>query len=95
MKNMPLLHLKNIEEYHQLFQMAKPGHPLISVINLASLQYYPFSEPTRLVYDFYCIALKRTPDVTFKYGQQEGSFRQWSYVFHVAGPGVQHGHETG
>jgi AraC family transcriptional activator of pobA len=73
MKNTPLLHLKNIEDYHQLFRIAKPEHPLISVINLATLQYYPFTEATRLVYDFYCIALKRAPDVTFRYGQYEGN----------------------
>lgn len=73
-KNMPLRHIKSIGEYHQFMGHPKPEHPLISVINLKSIKHFPFKEPMSLVYDFHCIALKRTPNARYKYGQQEYDF---------------------
>jgi len=66
--------IKTISQYHNILGLPKPEHPLISVINLASFQQPSIKEPVSLMYDFYCISLKR--DINFKqrYGQQEYDF---------------------
>jgi len=74
-------HIKTISEYHKFMGHPKPEHPLISVINLESIKHFPFKEPMSLVYDFYCIALKRTPNAKYRYGQQEYDFDEGVMFF--------------
>jgi AraC-like DNA-binding protein len=74
-------HIKTISEYHKFMDYPKPEHPLISVINLESNKRYPFKEATSFVYDFYSIALKRTPNAKYKYGQQEYDFDEGVMFF--------------
>ena len=73
-KNTPPHHFKTISEYYKFMGHPKPEYPLISVLNLDSIKHFPFKEPTSLIFDFYCIALKRTPRAKYKYGQQEYDF---------------------
>lgn len=80
-KSTPPRHIKTISEYHKFMGHPKPEHPLISVINLESIKDFPFKAPTSLVYDFYCIALKRTPNAKYKYGQQEYDFDEGVMFF--------------
>lgn len=75
-------HFKTISEYHRVMRLPKPEHPLISVINLESIKYMPpVEEPLSLMFDFYSIALKRTPHVKFKYGQGEYDFDEGTMFF--------------
>jgi AraC-like DNA-binding protein len=68
------LRLKTISDYHQLMQLPKPDHPLISVVRFESIRRLPDSGPISLVLDYYSIALKRTFNLKMKYGQQEYDF---------------------
>ncbi|MEH2120871.1 helix-turn-helix domain-containing protein [Nostoc sp.] len=72
---------KTITEYHRMLELPKPEHPLISVINLESIKYVPPQELINLVFDFYTIALKRTPNTKYKYGQQEYDFDEGVMFF--------------
>ncbi|MEH2067242.1 MAG: helix-turn-helix transcriptional regulator [Nostoc sp.] len=72
---------KTIAEYHRMLELPKPEHPLISVINLESIKYVPPQELINLVFDFYTIALKRTPNTKYKYGQQEYDFDEGVMFF--------------
>lgn len=72
---------KTIAEYHRMLELPKPEHPLISVINLESIKYLPHQELINLVFDFYAIALKRTPNTKYKYGQQEYDFDEGVMFF--------------
>ncbi|MEH2181440.1 helix-turn-helix domain-containing protein [Nostoc sp.] len=72
---------KTITEYHRMLELPKPEHPLISVINLESIKYTPPQELINLVFDFYAIALKRTPNTKYKYGQQEYDFDEGVMFF--------------
>lgn len=72
---------KTITEYHRMLELPKPQHPLISVINLESIKYTPPQELINLVLDFYVIALKRTPNTKYKYGQQEYDFDEGVMFF--------------
>lgn len=66
--------IKTITEYHRLTGLPKPQHPLISVINIGLLNPPVTNEPLSLIFDFYCISLKRDLNARIKYGQQACDF---------------------
>ena len=71
---------KTISEFHRFRELPKPEHPLISVINLESIKKPPAGQMS-LVFDFYCIALKRDFSSKVKYGQQEYDFDEGMMFF--------------
>ena len=81
MKNRQPYRIKSISEYHQALGLPKPEHPLISVINLESVQHQSGNEPISLVFDFYSISLKRNCKAKFKYGQQRYDFDEGVMFF--------------
>ena len=50
--------VKTISEFHQLRGMPKPEHPLVSVVNLETLEPLHITEPQSLVLDYYSISIK-------------------------------------
>jgi AraC-like DNA-binding protein len=60
--------------------LPKPEHPLISVINLESIQ-LPGSGPMNMVFDFYSISLKRNFNAKMRYGQQAYDFDEGIMFF--------------
>lgn len=76
-----LYKIKTIAEFHQLRGIAKPAHPLVSVIDIATLHPLPGNEPVNLVLDFYSIALKRNFNLKMKYGQQQYDFDEGIMFF--------------
>jgi AraC-like DNA-binding protein len=74
MASMKIHKFRNISEYHKFRGLPKPEHPLISVVNLASITHLREDEPVNLVLDFYSIVLKRNFIGKMKYGQQEYDF---------------------
>lgn len=87
--------IKTISEMHQLRKLPKPEHPLISVINVETLQHLPSDEPEHLVLDFYAIALKRNCSGKFRYGQQQYDFDEGLMSFIAPNQvfGVEHDKE--
>lgn len=73
--------IKTIREHHQLMGYAKPLHPLLSVIHLDLIERLPVEESTRLVYDFYCISLKKNIGIHYRYGQQTYDFNEGTMFF--------------
>jgi AraC family transcriptional activator of pobA len=72
---------KTISEYHRKAGLPKPQHPLISLIHVDDIK--PFASEGRfsMIYDFYCIALKRVYNARFKYGQQDSDFDEGVLFF--------------
>lgn len=66
--------IKSITEYHRVLGLPKPEHPLVSIINMGSFQPPKIDGPVSLIYDFYCISMKRDFNVRIKYGQQNCDF---------------------
>ena len=93
MPNAQPLRIKSISEYHQAAGLPKPEHPLISVINLETVQQVPGTEPINLVFDFYSISLKRNCNTKFRYGQQRYDFDEGVMFF--MSPGQVFGIEVG
>jgi len=69
-------HFKSITEFHQFRELPKPQHPLISVVDVETVKHFQEDEPTNLVFDFYCIAVKRVSNLKVKYGQQPFDFNE-------------------
>jgi AraC-like DNA-binding protein len=63
-------HIETISEFHQFRGLPKPEHPMISVIDIASVKRSAGDEPTTLLLDFYVIAMKKVSGAKMKYGQE-------------------------
>lgn len=85
MENNQIRRIKTISEYHQLRDLPKPQHPLVSVINFDDIKHLGESEPKNLLQDFYAIALKKITNGKFKYGQQEYDFDEGTMFFMAPG----------
>jgi len=66
--------IKTINEFHRLRGLPKPEHPLISVVDYASIKRPADIGEVNWIFDFYQISVKRGIDGKFKYGQQEYDF---------------------
>jgi AraC family transcriptional activator of pobA len=63
-------HIETISEFHQFRGLPKPEHPMISVIDIASVKRSAGDEPTSLRLNFYVIAMKKVSGAKMKYGQE-------------------------
>ena len=79
------IRFKTITEFHQLRGLAKPDHPLISVIDVELLKPLDKNEPVSMILDFYCIALKKNFNLKMKYGQQQYDFDEGVMAFMAPG----------
>jgi len=66
--------IKTISEFHQLRGLPKPEHPLISIVDYASIKRPSGTDDVSWIFDFYQISVKRGIDGKMKYGQQEYEF---------------------
>ncbi|MGY3088206.1 AraC-like DNA-binding protein [Hymenobacter sp. UYAg731] len=65
-----------ISEFHEFVQLPKPQHPLLSVVDVGTVPHRYGAEPTVMVFDFYCISVKRMKNVQMKYGQNSFDFNE-------------------
>jgi AraC-like DNA-binding protein len=65
-----------ISEFHEFVQLPKPLHPLLSVVDVGTVPHRYGEEPTVMVFDFYCISVKRMRNVDIKYGQHPFDFNE-------------------
>ncbi|UGU17437.1 AraC family transcriptional regulator [Sinomicrobium kalidii] len=85
--------IESISELHKLFNLPKPHHPLISVIDFETLKFDSNEIWSSFYYDFYCVAIKKGASGKFRYGQghydfDEGvmSFTKPGQIFSVTNP---------
>ena len=67
-------HFKTISEFHQFVNLPKPQHPLLSVVDVATVPPVRGNEPMNMALDFYSISVKKMSNVNVKYGQQPFDF---------------------
>jgi AraC-like DNA-binding protein len=65
-----------ISEFHAFRQLPKPQHPLLSVVDVDTVPPLGHDEPASMVFDFYCISVKRMRNVNLKYGQHSFDFNE-------------------
>jgi len=77
--------IRTISEFHQLRGLSRPQHPLISVVDYASIIHSPELNVTSWILDFYSISLKRNSAAKIKYGQQQYDFDEGVMFFIAPG----------
>jgi len=71
----------SLTEFHRVFGLDKPLHPLISFIDIADMKYNAGELPALIVMDFYKIAYKPGLCGNAKYGQNYYDFGEGGLVF--------------
>lgn len=67
--------IRSISEFHSIFHLPKPEHPLISLVDYALLvAAKKHSEITTIIADYYSISIKRGLSEKMRYGQQTYDF---------------------
>lgn len=86
MKSKPhsLHKFRSLSEFHQMFGLPKPEHPLVSFIRLEDMSLPDEVLPDYLVLDFYKIAYKDTMGRA-RYGQHHYDFGEGGLVFTAPG----------
>jgi len=82
---MKLNRLRTIADFHRFRNLPRPGHPLISVIDVASILYPSGGEPQHILAEFYSVALKRIYNGKMRYGQQQYDFDEGVMFFIAPG----------
>jgi AraC family transcriptional activator of pobA len=78
--------IKSISEFHSIFNLPKPEHPLISVVDYAALVAAKIHvEITTTVSDYYSISVKRGLSEKMRYGQQQYDFDEGVMYFMAPG----------
>lgn len=75
--------IKTISAYHQVLELPKPEHPLVSVINMEDFKPAESNQQISVVFDFYIISLKRNlpGSVKYSYGQNQYDFDEGVMYF--------------
>lgn len=81
MEQKKIIRIKSISEFHKFRGLPKPVHPLISIVDYASIQYHSGMEETSWMFDFYQVSVKKGIDGKFKYGQLEYDFDEGIMFF--------------
>jgi len=69
METTPTVHIQSITQLHQLLQLPKPKHPLVSLIRFEHFSPIKIEQRTRLITDFYQVTLKTECPCKIQYGQ--------------------------
>src|ERR1700743_742680 len=83
-----MVHYRSISEYFQAWGLPKPGHPLISVVQVDISREMRSGDSFSCFCDFYSIATKRVSgaeDLTLKYGQEPYDFNEGIMSFVAPG----------
>ena len=80
-----MIHIETISELHRFLHLPPPQHPLISVLDVATVPPVDRDEPMNMVFDFYSISVKRMGNVKVKYGQQPFDFDESIVSFMAPG----------
>lgn len=67
-------HFKTISQFHEFRNLPNPLHPLISIIDVATVPHLENEEPMSMILDFYAISVKRMHNIKVKYGQHPFDF---------------------
>lgn len=81
MENKQPIRLKTISEFHKLWELPKPQHPLISVIDYTHIDHSLVNPEQAIILDCYSITIKRDLGVKMIYGQQSFDFDEGVMFF--------------
>jgi AraC family transcriptional activator of pobA len=76
-----LYKFESLTDFHRVYGLSKPLHPLISFIDISEMRYEASALPGSIVMDFYKIAYKPNLCGKAKYGQNYYDFGEGGLVF--------------
>jgi AraC-like DNA-binding protein len=76
-----LYKFESLNDFHRVFGLPKPLHPLISFIDIADLEPLPNDFPKSMVMNFYKVSYKTGMCGQAKYGQKHYDFGEGGLVF--------------
>ncbi len=76
---------ESLTDFHRMFGLPMPKHPLISYTDIKEMNYMPADLPAALIMDFYKIAFKTSLCGKAKYGQSYYDFGEGGLVFTAPG----------
>ena len=68
------LHIKTLSQLHQYLGIAKPKHPLFSILRFEDFPKFELEQRTKTISDFYKITLKKVCKCKLQYGQSPYDF---------------------
>lgn len=77
--------MNSISELHRILELPKPEHPLVSVVDFSEIKCFTDESLRSIIYNFYCIAIKRNFDGKMKYGQSYYDFDEGIMTFFSPG----------
>lgn len=75
--------IQSIRELHELLELPKPKHPLISLIDFSTIKCYDDEKLEAVTYGFYCVAIKKNFKGKMRYGQQHFDFDEGIMTFYA------------
>lgn len=75
-----IVKVKSIEQMHEILNLGKPEHPLITVINVSDLEIPQEMVGIKVVTNMYCIALK-DEHCGLRYGRNSYDFENGTLIF--------------
>jgi len=75
----------SVSELHRRLGIPKPEHPLVSVIRFEDITCFTDESLRSVVYNFYCIAVKKNFEGKMKYGQHYYDFDEGVMTFFAPG----------
>jgi len=76
-----IIQIKSITEIHQLFQLGKPKHPLVSVFRHSDLVVPDNFTSQSYTTDMYMIGLKEKQEAIVNYGRETYDFQEGTVIF--------------
>lgn len=77
----PPIHIATLAEMHKWMSVAKPSHPLVSVVNMDDVTGCADLVGKTITYGFFSIALKKNFDLRLRYGRQYYDFDEGVMTF--------------
>jgi len=81
MGNKQPVRIKTISEFHKLWQLPKPEHPLISIVDYTHIDHSLVGADQPMILGCYSITIKRDLGVKMIYGQQSFDFDEGVMFF--------------
>ncbi|WP_158796907.1 AraC family transcriptional regulator [Pedobacter sp. L105] len=77
--------INSISELHQVLELPKPAHPLVSVIDMSAIECRVENSLKSFMYNFYSICVKKNYNGKLKYGQNSYDFDEGILTFFSPG----------
>ena len=89
MKEEHIYRFSSISSFHAISGLAKPEHPLVSLVDYGKVEYQTDETAISWIQNFYSVGLKRNIQGKFRYGQQQYDFDEGLMAFVAPGQVVK------